>query len=313
MGKKQNLERFERTHFNYIIVDEFHHAKAINYVRILDHFEPMFLLGLTATPFRMDRKDITALCDYNIPYSNTFVESIEKGWLSPFEYRGVYDSTIDYTKIPWKRNSQYDIEALNLAASTRKRATMILEKYKEFGSSPAVAFCVSIRHADFMADYFTKEGVPSIAAHSEGAPASEAKYRVQNGEIEVIFAVDIFNEGVDLPAISTVLFLRPTLSLTIFLQQFGRGLRKHEGKDLLTVLDFVGNYKKSFIVPTLLLGKLYPHLGREAYFAVIESIGKKKRFELPKGCSIHFDLELIEIMKESLGVLHPVRLALIQR
>ena len=308
IGRPKTLHQFSPSDFNYIVVDEFHHAKATQYKRILDYFDPMFLLGLTATPFRMDRQDITELCDYNIPYSTTFVEGIGRRWLSPFHYYGIYDDSINYSEIPWKRN-RYDPESLLVVATREERSRKILDKYREYRNTPTVAFCISIAHADYMCRYFNEHGIPSLAVHSNGATTSEGKKRVQSGEIEVIFAVDVFNEGVDLPEISTVMFLRPTESLTIFIQQLGRGLRLSGNKEYLTVLDFVGNYKKSFTIPTLLMGTVYPHLSPEGYKIYIERISDGK-IDLPEGCQVHFDLELIDLMEKSLGVLHPVRYAL---
>jgi len=295
LGKKAYLNEnyFRKDHFDYIIIDEFHHAVAGNYKRIIDYFTPKFMLGLTATPERLDSRDVFALCDYNTVYEIRLKEAINKGFLSPFRYYGIYDDTVNYDDISM-RNGRYDEKDLEDKLMINKRAELVLKHYRKYNSSRAVGFCSSRNHAEYMADYFTNHDVPSAAVYSgeQGEYTEERKraiHKLTNGELKVLFTVDMFNEGVDIPEIDTVLFLRPTQSPTIFLQQLGRGLRKSENKTHLTVLDFIGNYKKANLVPFLLSDSAY-----DKKTLLSESV---LEFEYPEDCYIDFDFELIDIFR----------------
>ncbi|OLS18892.1 MAG: hypothetical protein HeimC3_48300 [Candidatus Heimdallarchaeota archaeon LC_3] len=321
LSRTKTLEQFNSDAFDYIIIDEFHHAQAKSYKRILDYFDAQFLLGLTATPFRMDRKDISDLCDGNVPYNCTMRQAIDQEWLSTFEYFGIYDDTIDYSVIPWKRTQGYDSKELTTQLIREERANKILEEYLSHPTDPTVGFCVSIEHADFMTKFFNEKGIPSIAVHSgKGAlTPGLAKGKIESEQAKIIFAVDTFNEGIDLPNIRKIMLLRPTESITIFIQQIGRGLRKMEGKKLL-ILDFVGNYKKSYVIPALLTGRINPHLGRELYYDILQDAKKaiedpeyQREYELPKGCEVNFDIELIDNMLETIGVIDPIKKGYIDR
>ena len=295
LGKAENLnlDIFKRDYFDYIIIDEFHHATANNYQRILDYFTPKFMLGLTATPERMDNKDVFALCDYNTVYEIRLKDAINRGYLVPFRYYGIYDETIDYNNIDIK-NGKYDKEELEKALMINKRADLVLKHYKKYNSKRALGFCTSKVHAEFMAKYFNENGVRAKAVYSgeQGEFSEKRDIAIENllkGEINVLFSVDMFNEGLDIQSIDLVMFLRPTESPTIFLQQLGRGLRKYKNKEYLICLDFIGNYKKANIIPFLLSGKSYDKmLIRE---------GKVLDFEYPEDCQIDFDLEVIDIFK----------------
>ena len=241
--------------YDYIVVDEFHHAAAETYQQMLEHFKPKILLGLTATPERADGKDILNYFDGRIAAEIRLPEAIERKLLSPFQYFVVSDPT-DLSKLRWSRGG-YDRADLNRvftidAAAANKRAELILRSLDYYVTSldevKGLGFCVSVDHAHFMADYFNAAGIPSLAlsGQSDDALRFSAKDRLLKGELRFIFVVDIYNEGVDIPEVNTVLFLRPTESLTIFLQQLGRGLRLAEGKDCLTVLDFVGRAHKRY-------------------------------------------------------------------
>jgi len=295
LGKKSYLNEnyFKQDHFDYIIIDEFHHAAAGNYTNIIDYFTPKFMLGLTATPERLDSRDVFALCDYNTVYEIRLKEAINKGFLSPFRFYGIYDDTIDYDDISM-RNGKYDEKDLEAKLMINKRAELVLNHYLKYNSTRAIGFCSSINHAEYMADYFTNHDVPSAAVHSgEQGEYTEERLKAINkltsGELKILFTVDMFNEGVDIPEIDTVLFLRPTQSPTIFLQQLGRGLRKSQNKTHLTVLDFIGNYKKANLVPFLLSDSAY-----NTKTLLNESV---LEFEYPEDCYIDFDFQLIDIFK----------------
>lgn len=296
LGKEAylNEEYFAKDYFDYIIVDEFHHAVSTNYKRIMEYFTPKFLLGLTATPERLDSKDVFALCDYNEVYEVRLQEAINKGWLVPFRYYGIYDKTVDYKTIDYKKG-KYDNKELEKALMLNKRAELILKHYEKYKSKRAFGFCTSRAHAEYMAKYFNENKIKSVAVYSGekgefSEERDEAIRKLVKGELQVIFSVDMFNEGLDVPSIDLVMFLRPTESPTIFLQQLGRGLRKAPNKEYLTVLDFIGNYKRADMLPFLLSGKEYtPSKSKK---------GKTKEFEYPKDCIVDFDFEVMDIFKK---------------
>ena len=295
LGKSNYLNEnyFKKDHFDYIIIDEFHHAVANNYKRILDYFKPEFMLGLTATPERLDTKDVFALCDYNTVYEIRLKEAINKGFLSPFKYYGIYDFTVNYEDINM-RNGRYDEKDLEDKLMINKRADLVLNHYLKYQSKTAIGFCSSRNHAEFMAQYFTNHDIPSAAVYSgeQGEythKRQDAIAKLKSNELKILFTVDMFNEGVDIPSIDTVLFLRPTQSPIVFLQQLGRGLRKSEDKKYLTVLDFIGNYKKANLVPFLLSGNEY-----DTKTLLNESV---LDFEYPEDCYIDFDFQLVDLFK----------------
>lgn len=295
LGKSKYLNEnyFRRDYFDYIIIDEFHHAVANNYLNIINYFNPEFMLGLTATPERLDTKDVFALCDYNTVYEIRLKEAINKGFLTPFRYYGIFDDTIDYDTVNM-RNGRYDEKDLEEKLMINKRAELVLNHYLKYQSARAIGFCSSRNHAEYMAEYFNKMNIPSAAVYSgEQSEYTEnrqkAIYKLATGELKILFTVDMFNEGVDIPEIDTVLFLRPTQSPTIFLQQLGRGLRKTENKKYLTVLDFIGNYKKANLVPFLLSDIQY-----NTKTLLNKSV---MEFEYPEDCYIDFDFQLIDIFK----------------
>ena len=237
--------------YDFIIVDEFHHAAAQSYQKLLKYYKPKILLGLTATPERADNKDIYSYFEDRISAEIRLPEAIDRKLLSPFQYFGVTDN-VDLSKLKWGRKG-YDIRELdNLYTNNDIRAANILESVNKYVTDIneviGLGFCVSIEHAKFMANYFNLNGVPSVSLHSQSSrdERNEAKSRLVNGELKFIFVVDLYNEGVDIPEINTVMFLRPTESLTVFLQQLGRGLRLSEDKECLTVLDFVGQAHKNY-------------------------------------------------------------------
>ncbi len=292
LGQAEHLERFAPDHFDYVVVDEFHHAAAPTYRRLLQHLRPRFLLGLTATPERTDQSDILSLCDDNLVYSRHLFDGIELGLLCPFRYFGIFDETVDYREIPW-RNGRFDPQALEHQLATQGRARHALRYWREQGRERTLAFCVSLKHADFMADRFRREGIQAAAVYRGSTLGrSEALERLEQGRLQVIFSVDLFNEGVDLPAIDTVLMLRPTESKVLFLQQLGRGLRLHPDKEHLVVLDFIGNHQGFLNKPQALfdVGSSYAQLAE---------FGRRARdgaLKLPPGCFANYDLAIIDFL-----------------
>ena len=296
LGKAEYLNEgyFSRDYFDYIIIDEFHHAVSGNYRNIIEYFTPKFLLGLTATPERLDSKDVFALCDYNTVYEIRLTDAINKGYLVPFRYYGIYDETVDYDNVEFK-NGKYNDKELEKSLMINKRAELILNHYNKYFSNRSLGFCTSKKHAEYMAKYFCEHGIKAVAVYSgENGKYSEnrsdAINKLTKGEIKVIFSVDMFNEGLDIPSVDMVMFLRPTESPTVFLQQLGRGLRKYKNKKHLNVLDFIGNYKKADILPFLLSGK--PYSSTEV------KKGKFKKEEYPEDCLVDFDFRLIDLFKK---------------
>lgn len=296
LGKDEylNEEYFTKDYFDYIIIDEFHHAVSGNYRKIIDYFTPKFMLGLTATPERLDSKDVFSLCDYNTVYEIRLCDAINKGYLVPFRYYGIYDDTVDYSNVEFK-NGKYVEKQLEEALMLNKRAELILNHYRKYNSKRTLGFCTSKKHAEYMAKFFSENGVKSSAVYSgdNGEYAEErttAVNKLAKGEVKVLFSVDMFNEGLDIPSIDMVMFLRPTQSPTVFLQQLGRGLRKFEGKKYLNVLDFIGNYRKADLLPFLLSGKEYSKTESKR--------GLPSEEEYPEDCRIDFDFRLVDIFKD---------------
>lgn len=300
LGRAAHLNRFDPAAFDYIVVDEFHHAAARTYRKLLDHFTPKFLLGLTATPDRTDGADLLALCGENLVYRCDLFDGIELGLLSPFHYFGVPDE-VDYENIPW-RSSRFDEEALTQAVATVKRAQNALEQFQDRGGDRTLGFCVSTLHADFMASSFRDAGVRANAVHSGGSsdPRATSLEQLRDGELDIVFAVDMFNEGVDLPNVDTVMMLRPTESSILWLQQLGRGLRTAEGKSHLTVIDYIGNHR-IFLTKPRTLFQVGPGDGEME--RVLNAV-QKGEVDLPPGCQVTYDLEAMEILR---SILQPPR------
>ena len=295
LGKNDSLKLFQPDYFDYIIVDEFHHAVAQNYQNIINYFKPKFLLGLTATPERLDSKDVLAICDYNLVYEAPLKKAINQGWLVPFRYYAIFDETVNYETIDY-RNGKYQTTQLEEALSIHKRADLIFSHYKKYRSTRAMGFCMSKHHAEFMADYFVKHGVSACAVYSgdEGVhntAREKALSKLVKGEINVIFSVDMFNEGLDIASLDMVMMLRPTESPTIFLQQLGRGLRLYKDKHYLNVLDFIGNYKKANFSPYLMTG------ASKSQFKKASDVIKEDSL-LPEDCIMDFDFRLIDLFEK---------------
>jgi superfamily II DNA or RNA helicase/HKD family nuclease len=238
-------------HFDVVVIDEFHHAEAATYRRLLDHLQPRELLGLTATPERADGTDVRAFFDGRTATELRLWEALGQDLLCPFHYFGIADGT-DLSQVHWSRG-RYDEQGLsNLYTGNDVRARIVLkqlhDKIADIGRMRALGFCASVAHADYMARVFTEAGIPARAVSGTTPPAQreQALADLQSRRVNTLFAADLFNEGLDLPEVDTVLFLRPTESATIFLQQLGRGLRRAPGKAVLTAMDFVGHHRREF-------------------------------------------------------------------
>ncbi|MDD5985645.1 MAG: helicase-related protein, partial [Turicibacter sp.] len=250
---------------------------------------------LTATPERLDSKDVLAICDYNLVYEAPLKKAINQGWLVPFRYYAIFDETVNYETIDY-RNGKYQTTQLEEALSIHKRADLIFSHYKKYRSTRAMGFCMSKHHAEFMADYFVKHGVSACAVYSgdEGVhntAREKALSKLVKGEINVIFSVDMFNEGLDIASLDMVMMLRPTESPTIFLQQLGRGLRLYKDKHYLNVLDFIGNYKKANFSPYLMTG------ASKSQFKKASDVIKEDAL-LPEDCIMDFDFRLIDLFEK---------------
>ncbi|WP_372337735.1 DUF3427 domain-containing protein [Streptomyces sp. MK5] len=248
----RRLEQLAPDHFDVIVIDEFHHATAATYRRVIDHFEPKELLGLTATPERMDGLNVQdEFFEGRIAAEMRLWEALENDLLCPFHYFGIPDGT-DLRNLGWQRGAYADQGLDNLYTGNDARARIVLkqirDKVSEPGAMRALGFCVSKSHARFMADFFRKANFKAVALDSD-SPAdvrAQALRDLRDGRLQVIFSVDLFNEGLDIPDVDTLLLLRPTNSATIFLQQLGRGLRRTATKPVLTVLDFIGQHRAEF-------------------------------------------------------------------
>ncbi len=254
-NSKKLTEKIASDFYDFIIVDEFHHAAAPSYQNLLNHFKPRVLLGLTATPERMDGGNILQYFNNRIAAEIRLPEAIEKGLLCPFQYFGITDE-VDLSNVKWAAGGYDRTELSNIFSMkteiANRRAEAILKSLNYYTSDlsqvKGLGFCVSVEHAEFMSNFFNKYDIPSLSltGDTDKEKRSNARVLLQSGELKFIFVVDIYNEGVDIPEVNTVLFLRPTESLTVFLQQLGRGLRLSDGKDCLTVLDFIGQANKKY-------------------------------------------------------------------
>ena len=256
ISRQENLNKFSPDYFEYIVVDETHRAGAESYLRILKHFTPKFLLGMTATPERTDGLDIFKLFNYNIAYEIRLHKALEEEMLSPFHYYGVADITIDECVL--EENSDF------LLLTSSERIRHIIEKSKLYacddGNVRGLVFCSRIDECVYLSNAFNTLGYKTIALSGENTESERSQAisllesDVSEEKIDYIFTVDIFNEGIDIPRVNQIIMLRPTQSAIIFVQQLGRGLRKIANKEYLTVIDFIGNYKNSYMVPIALYG-----------------------------------------------------------
>jgi len=295
LGRSEHLQKFAKDCFDYVIVDEFHHAAAASYRQLLHYFQPQFLLGLTATPERTDNADILVLCDGNLIYQMGVLQGIERTLLSPFVYYGIQDKDVDYSRVQWK-NGRFDLADLETQILTEKRAAHVFEQWQKHCQNKTLVFCASKAHSDYMAAYFQKQGISAVSVHSTSEiRRNEALEGLKTGKYPLLFSVDLFSEGVDVPDIDTVMMLRPTESKILFLQQLGRGLRRSQTQPdkRLHVLDFIGNHKSFLNRPQALFS-----LGssREEIRDFIKRL-ENKELPLPDGCDLHYDLEVLDFYK----------------
>ena len=307
------LDTLPRDHFDVVIIDEFHHAEANSYKSLLDWVQPKELLGLTATPERTDGVNVADIFEGRIAAELRLWDALEQQYLSPFHYFGIADGT-DLSDVSWDKGGYHTKELTNLYTANDAWLGKVLQAVKDritdASSMRALGFCVSVEHANFMADRFQATGLSAVAVTGK-TPKTERLAAIENlrtGDIQVIFAVDVFNEGVDIPEVDTVLFLRPTESATIFLQQLGRGLRRTDDgaysvKDVLTVLDFVGHQRKDFRFDQRfrkLLGGTRPEVEKQ--------IQDDFPF-LPAGCSITLDKISKQAVLDNIRAAIPISLA----
>jgi superfamily II DNA or RNA helicase/diadenosine tetraphosphate (Ap4A) HIT family hydrolase len=283
LSRRKHLPRLQSQHFDYVVVDEVHHAAADSYRRILDNIDAYFLLGLTATPDRADSADILGLFNELVAFSAGIPRGVELGRLVPFHYFGVKDE-IDYENIPW-RNRQFDAEALAAAAQTEARMQTFWRAWQQHPGKRSLIFCCSIAHAVYVRTWLRSRSLKVDAVFS--GPDSDARETalasLERGELDAVCAVDIFNEGVDVPTIDRVVMLRPTESNVVFLQQLGRGLRAADGKTAVVVIDFVGNHRIFVERVRTLLSLGGTNASADSVRTFLESEGPE---DLPAGCSV---------------------------
>lgn len=304
LNSRALTEAVSEDFYDFIIVDEFHHAAAPTYQQLLNYFKPRILLGLTATPERMDGENILRWFDNRIAAEIRLPEAIDRKLLCPFQYFGISDS-VDLSDVKWNRGG-YERSALSkVYTGNDMRVFLILKQLRKYVTDmdgvKGLGFCVSKEHARYMSDKFNEAGIASecLTADSDNEFRRSVSKRLSGGELRFIFTVDLFNEGVDIPAINTIMFLRPTESLTVFLQQLGRGLRLYDGKECLTVLDFIGQANKKYRF-------------EEKFRALLSDSSRSVQSEikngftaLPKGCYLQLEKRaaeyILDNIKRSLG------------
>ena len=280
--------------FDYVIVDEVHHAAAASYRAILACLEPAFLLGLTATPERADDGDVLGLFDDHLAWRSDLGEGIQQGLLAPFAYFGLKDD-VKYDDIPWK-NQRFATEQLSQAVQTEARMQTLWRAWSKHTASRTLVFCCSVSHANYVQQWLNQQGVRAVAVYAGTGSADRAQSlrQLAEGTLDAVCAVDLFNEGVDVPSIDRVVMLRPTESPVVFLQQLGRGLRKFEGKAQVTVIDFVGNHRVFLDRVRTLLA-----LGRSPV-SLRAFLVDGKEPELPPGCAVQVEVEAKDLLKDFL-------------
>jgi superfamily II DNA or RNA helicase/HKD family nuclease len=313
------ISQMDPSHFDVVIIDEFHHAAADSYDALLQHLRPHELLGMTATPERPDGMPILHWFGDRIAAELRLWDAIDQQRLVPFQYYGLHDGT-DLSNLPWKRGRGYEVTALENVytaddAWCRRIIHQLNTHVDDVRSMRALGFCVSVSHARFMADRFSSAGISAVAVSAQ-TPTAERKAALRNlaeGRIQAVFSVDLFNEGVDVPAVDTILMLRPTESATVFLQQLGRGLRRNSktGKATCTVLDFVGQHRKEFRFDRK-LGALLGGTRKDLQRQITNDFPY-----LPAGCSLELDPVARDIilrsLKEAIPSTWPARVAELRR
>lgn len=299
MIQSLHADRLAPDAFDVVVVDEFHHAAAESYDRLLQHLRPKELLGLTATPERLDGKDVTEWFDHRVAVELRLWEAIDQGFLVPFQYFGVADGT-DLRSVAWRRGGYAPADLSNVFTGDDLRVSKLLAALQRIvldtGRMRALGFCVSKEHAHFMARQFTAAGLSSVALTGDDAPAERAHHlrELQAGRLRCIFSVEVLGEGVDVPDVDTLLLLRPTASATLFAQQLGRGLRRAKAKSHLTVIDLIGQHRREFRFEDKLRAIVDPRRG-----AIVEQVEREFPF-LPSGCTIDLDRQSRELVLDNL-------------
>ncbi len=295
----RSIDQLDPTSFDVVIVDEFHHAEAPTYQRLLNHMDSRVLVGLTATPERADGQDVVHWFENRVATDMRLWEALDQGLLCPFHYLGIGDGT-DLRGVAFQRGRYVTAELEGVLTGDHIRAQRIIQSVQEWILDPnamrALGFCVGVAHAQFMAEQFNAAGWPSVALHgaTDSATRIGAVEQLRRGEIRAIFTVDIFNEGVDIPEVDTILLLRPTESATVFLQQLGRGLRWAPDKTVLTVLDFIGQAHAEFRFD-IRYRALIGGTRRQVEHAIASGFPL-----MPPGCAVRLDEIAQEIILDNL-------------
>ncbi len=292
ISKEEHLSQFKKDYFDYIIIDESHRSGAVSYRRLLEYFQPKFLLGMTATPERTDGSDIFGLFDHNIAYEIRLDGAMKAGLLSEFHYFGITDLIVNDEKF----ENNKDFRLLN----NNERAKRIFEKAELYGTYNGVVrglvFCSRNEEAMLFAESFNRYGYKTVALSGESSEEErEEAIRLLESDnldekLDYIITVDIFNEGIDIPKVNQIIMVRPTESAIIFVQQLGRGLRKVEGKEYLTIIDFIGNYENNYLIPVALYGDTSFNKDK------LRRVVSEGSGAIPGSSTIHFD----EISKEKI-------------
>jgi len=296
LARPEGLLALADQHFDYTLVDEVHHAHAPTYRRVLARLSSEFILGLTATPERSDGVDVASIFDDNLVYQATIGDGIAEDALVPFHYVGLKD-TVDFRQIPW-RNGRFDLEVLERQVSASERMERLWGAMQQHPAQRTILFCCSKRHALFTRNWLAARGLSAAAVFSGpgGDPCGPSLQRLADGKLDALCAVDLFNEGLDLPAVDRIVMLRPTESKVLFLQQLGRGLRSSPGKSRLLVIDFVGNHRifAQRLVHLLSLG------GSFATPTTLRQWLEGQPPTLPVGCLLDVDLEARDLLRQFL-------------
>jgi superfamily II DNA or RNA helicase len=292
LSKPSSLDKIPRQ-FDYVIIDEYHHVAAKSYAKILDHIDQKFLLGITATPYRLDGKDIFGYVDNNLIYQLDLETGIKNGILCNFEYYGLWDN-VDYSDIEWNGH-KYKESDLNRKLLIDSRDKEIIKQFRQLiglSDRQTLGFCVSVNHAYRMADKFNKEGIKSVAITYETPPNIRRQYieDFKRKKYQIVFTRDIFNEGVDFPFVEAIMLLRPTVSKTVFFQQIGRGLRKFAGKRDLKVLDLIGNYRNAWYINTW-LEEVHPRITHG-----LSKRNDKPEYHYPVP-QVYFDKQVVDLFE----------------
>ncbi len=293
LSRPEGIERLSHEEFDYAVIDEVHHAHAPSYRRVLAKIQADFILGLTATPERTDGVDVASIFDDNLAHHATIGDGIAEESLVPFHYIGIKD-TVDFRQVPW-RNGRFELEELERRVARSERMDRLWTTMQEHPAERTILFCCSRRHAVFVRDWLRSKGMTSAAVFSGGGDScGESLQRLRRGQLQTLCVVDMFNEGLDIPAVDRVVMLRPTESKVIFLQQLGRGLRASEGKSRLLVIDFVGNHRifAQRLIHLLSLG------GQDQGWQSLKEWLKGAAPQLPEGCLLDVEVAARDMLKE---------------